>query len=221
MADVSSIDTIIFDLDGTLLNTLDDLTDSVNYALECFDLPPRSRMEVRRFLGNGAEVLMRSAIDGSLDGERSKACLDTFKEYYKEHMDCKTRPYEGIMELIRKLINRGYRLAIVSNKFDAAVKGLNKDYFEGLFPVAIGESEKIARKPAPDTVNKALAELNSSRERAIYVGDSEVDIMTARNSQLPCVSVTWGFRDKELFEELGVSFIIDRPIQLLDVLKII
>lgn len=221
MADITKIDTIIFDLDGTLLDTLDDLTDSVNYALKCFALSSRSRMEVRRFLGNGAEVLMRSAIDGRLDEERTKACIDTFKEYYKAHMDNKTKPYDGIMELVRELISRGYHLAIVSNKFDAAVKGLNKDYFEGLFPVAIGESEKIARKPAPDTVNKALAELNSSRDRAVYVGDSEVDIMTARNSGLPCVSVTWGFRDKELYEELGVSYIIDRPMQLFDVLKLL
>ena len=218
--DIKSIDTIIFDLDGTLLDTLDDLTDSVNYALNEFDLPERSKPEIRRFLGNGAEMLMNCAIDGRLDEICTMKCVETFKEYYKEHMDCKTKPYNGIMDVVRELLKQGYHLAIVSNKFDAAVKGLNDDYFEGLFPVAIGEAENVARKPAPDTVLKALDELGSSKEKAIYVGDSEVDYMTAKNSDLPCVSVTWGFRDKELFEELGSDFVIEKPIQLFDVLQV-
>ena len=148
---LTDIDTVIFDLDGTLLDTLDDLTDSVNYALAEYELPARDRMEIRRFLGNGAEVLMRSSIGGRLNDEQSAACIDIFKSYYREHMDCKTRPYDGVMDLVRRLIDLQYKLAIVSNKFDAAVKGLNKDYFEGLFPVAIGESENVMRKPAPDT----------------------------------------------------------------------
>lgn len=210
--------TVIFDMDGTLLNTLDDLMDSVNYALSVFHLPPRSRKEIRQFLGNGAEVLMTSSIGGRLGEEEEKRCLLEFKQYYKEHMDCKTKPYDGVLELIRVLLSKGYHLAIVSNKFDAAVKGLNQDYFEGLFPVAIGESDTVARKPAPDTVLKALRELESVREQAIYVGDSEVDYMTARNSGLPCVSVTWGFRDRELLDTLGTDYIIDEPMQLVDIL---
>ena len=212
-------DTVIFDMDGTLLDTLDDLMDSVNYALSQFHLPARTREEVRAFLGNGAEVLIRSAIEDRLDDNSTKQCIDTFKNYYKEHMDCKTKPYDGVIELIRELTRRGYHLAIVSNKFDAAVKGLNKDYFEGLFPVAIGESDKVSKKPAPDTVDKALEELGCSKEKAIYVGDSEVDIMTARNSGLPCVSVTWGFRDEALLESLDTDYIIHAPMQLLDVLE--
>ena len=220
MKDISKIDTIIFDLDGTLLDTLDDLTDSVNYALEKHGLPMRSRAEVRRFLGNGAEVLMNSAVDGRLSEDGSAKCIETFKNYYKEHMNYKTKPYDGVMELIHVLLKKGYKLAIVSNKFDAAVKGLNKEYFEGLFPVAIGESERVSRKPAPDTVLKALDELKSSCDRAIYVGDSEVDYKTARNSGLPCVSVTWGFRDEDLFVELGSDYIIHNPLQLLDLLNI-
>ncbi|MBQ8086062.1 MAG: HAD-IA family hydrolase [Lachnospiraceae bacterium] len=213
------IDTVIFDLDGTLLNTLDDLMDSVNYALGKFGLLPRSRQEVRAFLGNGAEVLMNKSIDGRLDASSTEKCIETFKHYYKEHMDIKTKPYEGVLELIRELLKKGYHMAIVSNKFDAAVKGLNVDYFEGLFPVAIGESSKVARKPAPDTVVKALNELGSSTDRAIYVGDSEVDIMTAKNSGLPCVSVTWGFRDEALLSNLGTDYIIDTPMQLIEVIE--
>lgn len=212
-------DTVIFDMDGTLLDTLDDLMDSVNYALSRFHLSARTREEVRAFLGNGAEVLIRSAIEDRLDDNSTKQCIDTFKNYYKEHMDCKTKPYDGVIELIRELTCRGYHLAIVSNKFDAAVKGLNKDYFDGLFPVAIGESSKVSKKPAPDTVNKALEELGCSKENAIYVGDSEVDVKTARNSGLPCVSVTWGFRDEALLNSLGTDYIIHTPMQLLDVLE--
>ena len=219
MAATDNIDTVIFDLDGTLLDTLDDLTDSVNYALSKCGLPARDRLEVRRFLGNGAEVLMRSSIEGRLTDEQSEDCIRIFKSYYKDHMDIKTKPYEGVMDLVRILLDKGYHLAIVSNKFDTAVKGLNEDYFEGLFPVAIGESENVARKPAPDTVLKALDELGSTKERAIYVGDSEVDYMTARNSGLPCVSVTWGFRDEELYKELGSDYVIRKPMELLDILK--
>lgn len=211
-------DTVIFDMDGTLLDTLDDLTDSVNHALECYKLPKRNRMDIRQFLGNGAEVLMRLAIDERLSEDDILKCISEFKSYYKEHMDCKTKPYEGVMELIRELISKGYSIAIVSNKFDAAVKGLNIDYFEGLFPVAIGESEGISKKPAPDVVYKALDELHKDKEHAIYVGDSEVDIMTARNSGLPVVSVTWGFRDEDYLREMNADYIINEPMQLLDVL---
>ena len=221
IADIKNIDTVIFDLDGTLLDTLEDLTDSVNYALGEFGLSKRTKEEIRSFLGNGAEVLMKSSINGELDEDCTDQCIESFKMYYREHMDCKTKPYEGVIELIRELLKHGFKLAIVSNKFDAAVKGLNNDYFEGLFPVAIGESEQIKRKPAPDTVMKALDELGSDREKAIYVGDSEVDYMTAQNSGLPCVSVTWGFRDKELFEELGSDYIIEKPVQLLGILQVV
>lgn len=211
-------DTVIFDMDGTLLDTLEDLADSVNYAIGVFGLPSRSLSDVRRFLGNGAEVLVKSCIDGKLNAVDEKQCITIFKSYYKDHMDIKTKPYIGILDLVRELLAREYRIAIVSNKFDAAVKGLNSDYFEGLFPVAIGESEKVSKKPAPDCVIKALEELNSDLKRAIYVGDSEVDIMTARNSGLPCVSVTWGFRDEEFLKNIGTDYIIHEPKQLLDVI---
>lgn len=211
-------DTVIFDLDGTLLNTLEDLADSTNYAMRAFGLKERSINEVRNFVGNGVDVLIERAVEGAIPKEQELECLDVFKQHYSKNMDNKTKPYDGIMDVIKELLKRGYHIAIVSNKFDAAVKGLNVDYFEGLFPVAIGASDTVAKKPAPDSVIKALQELHSDKERAVYVGDSDVDIMTARNSGLPCISVTWGFRDEELQRSMGTDYIIHKPEELLDVL---
>ncbi len=211
-------DTVIFDLDGTLLNTLEDLADSTNYAMRASGLKERSINEVRNFVGNGVDVLIERAVEGAISKEQELECLDVFKQHYSKNMDNKTKPYDGIMDVIKELLKRGYHIAIVSNKFDAAVKGLNVDYFEGLFPVAIGASDTVAKKPAPDSVIKALQELHSDKERAVYVGDSDVDIMTARNSGLPCISVTWGFRDEELQRSMGTDYIIHKPEELLDVL---
>lgn len=211
-------DTVIFDLDGTLLNTLEDLADSTNYAMRAFGLKERSINEVRNFVGNGVDVLIERAVEGAIPKEQELECLDVFKQHYSKNMDNKTKPYDGIMDVIKELLKRGYHIAIVSNKFDAAVKGLNVDCFEGLFPVAIGASDTVAKKPAPDSVIKALQELHSDKERAVYVGDSDVDIMTARNSGLPCISVTWGFRDEELQRSMGTDYIIHKPEELLDVL---
>lgn len=211
-------DTIIFDLDGTLLDTLEDLKDSVNYALNSFGLPERSLSEVRSFVGNGVELLMERAIAGAVSKEEEKKCLSLFKEHYNSNMNNKTKPYDGIRSLIKILLERNYYIAIVSNKFDSAVKDLNEIYFEGMFPVAIGSSETVEKKPAPDSVFEALRQLGVSKESALYVGDSDVDVMTAKNSDLPCVGVTWGFRDEELLREMGADFIIHKPEQLLDIL---
>ncbi len=211
-------DTVIFDLDGTLLNTLEDLADSVNYALSAYGLPQRQLEEIRTFVGNGAEKLVERAVAGRLSNEQEAECLHTFKEHYRNHMNNKTCPYDGVLDLVRTLLQKGYHLAIVSNKFDAAVKELNDSYFEGLFPVAIGESERIAKKPAPDSVYEALAQLESVTEHAIYVGDSDVDVMTAHNAGLECVGVTWGFRDRELLLSVGAEYIIDKPEDLLSIL---
>ena len=211
-------DTVIFDLDGTLLNTLDDLADSVNYALSEFSLPLRQVEEVRAFVGNGVEKLIERAVAGRLSSEQETQCLRTFKEHYRNNMNNKTCPYDGIIDLVKTLLQNGYHLAIVSNKFDAAVKELNDSYFEWLFPVAIGESEQIAKKPAPDSVYEALAQLESTGERAIYIGDSDVDVMTAHNAGLECVGVTWGFRDRELLLSVGAEYIIDKPADLLSIL---
>lgn len=211
-------DTIIFDLDGTLLNTLEDLADSTNYALRKYGLPERTLQEVRRFVGNGVELLMERAVAGALSKEKEQQCLTVFKQYYSENMNRKTKPYTGILDLVRKLLAQRYRIAIVSNKFDSAVKELNLEYFEGMFPVAIGASDTVAKKPAPDSVLEALKQLDSGKGQAIYVGDSDVDVMTARNSGIPCIGVTWGFRDEELLRSMGAEYIIHKPEQLLDIL---
>lgn len=212
------IDTVIFDLDGTLLNTLEDLTDSTNYALAEFGLRTRTIEEVRSFVGNGVDLLIKKAVDGALAEETEAECLALFKQHYSQNMNNKTRPYDGILELIKSLLEQKYRIAIVSNKFDMAVKELNDMYFEGLFPVAIGASETVAKKPEPDAVFEAIKQLRTSREHAIYVGDSDVDVMTAKNSGLPFVGVTWGFRDEALLRKMGAKHLIHEPKQLFEFL---
>lgn len=212
-------DTIIFDLDGTLLNTIEDLADSTNYALAAFDLPARSVQEVRQFVGNGVDLLIKRAVDGALPQEREQECLAVFKQHYSENMYHKTRPYDGIPELVHALRAENYHIGIVSNKFDSAVKALNHIYFHDMFPVAIGASDTVAKKPAPDSVIEALKSLSSNREHALYVGDSDVDVITAKNAGLPFIGVTWGFRDEELLRSMGAECVLERPQQLLELLK--
>jgi phosphoglycolate phosphatase len=211
-------DTVIFDLDGTLLNTLEDLTDSVNYALALYGFPCRRMDEVRSFIGNGVGNLMGLSISGGFDNPQYEKCLVDFRNHYSENLQNKTGPYKGIMELLEQLSKEKYKLAIVSNKFDKGVKGLNQVYFGEYIKVAIGESESVAKKPAPDTVLKALEELGSTSDKAIYVGDSEVDAKTAKNSGIMFVGVTWGFRDREVLEQEGAEYIIDSPQELLEII---
>lgn len=199
------IDTIVFDLDGTLLNTLEDLADSVNYAMEQYGLPTRTLEEVRCFVGNGVGKLIERAIPGGLENPRYEEILAAFKAHYEVHCNDKTKAYEGILPMLEKAGQEGYRLAIVSNKFDGAVKQLNEKYFKKYIKVAIGENTTVKRKPAPDTVYQALAELSSQAENAVYVGDSEVDIQTAAHVPMRCVSVTWGFRTEEQLLTAGAK----------------
>lgn len=189
--------TVIFDMDGTLLDTLKDLADAVNYALREMKMPERTLEEIRTFVGNGVRTLMeRSVPDGSRNPGFERTFLK-FREYYSVHCNDNTRAYEGIMELLEDLRREGYALAIVSNKPDSAVKELSRIYFNGIVETAIGEKEGVSKKPAPDTVYKALDELGMPVEGTVYVGDSDVDIMTAKNAGIPCISVLWGFRDQE------------------------
>ncbi|NLX64360.1 MAG: HAD family hydrolase [Clostridiaceae bacterium] len=211
-------DTIIFDLDGTLLNTLEDLTDSVNYALELYGYPKRSIEEVREFLGNGVARLIALAVPGGVDDPHYKDCLEANKKYYLENMSNKTVPYKGIINLLQQLKKENYKLAVVSNKIDKAVKGLVRKFFGEYVQVAIGDTDNISKKPAPDTVLKALKELNSSPDKAVYVGDSEVDVKTAKNSGIMCVGVTWGFRDRDVLEKEGADFIIEEPMELMKII---
>ena len=199
-------ETVVFDLDGTLLNTLEDLADATNYALRTMQMPERTIGEVRAFVGNGVRRLMELSVPGGLDNPKFEETFAVFKKYYGEHCNDKTRAYDGVVPVLRKLKEKGYALAIVSNKIDFAVKELNDLYFKGIVPVAIGEKEGIRRKPAPDTVFEALKELGKTKEEAVYVGDSDVDIETAKNAGMPCVSVLWGFRDKEFLAEHGAEY---------------
>ena len=207
--------TVIFDLDGTLLDTLQDLADATNYALRKQGMPERTIEEVRQFVGNGVRLLMIRAIPGGEENPLFEETFALFKSYYGEHCNDHTRPYEGIMELLATLREKGYAVAIVSNKIDFAVKELSKLYFQGIVPVAIGEKEGIRRKPAPDTVFEALKELGRAKEEAVYVGDSDVDIETAQNAGMPCISVLWGFRDKAFLKAHGASHYAEKAEEIL------
>lgn len=215
---MNKINTVIFDMDGTILDTLDDLTDSVNYVLEKFGIPTRTKEEYRLFFGNGIKYALRCAVPSDVSDDVIDEMFPIFKEYYDLHCLDKTKPYDGILELMKELKSQGYKMAIVSNKIDSAVKELNERFFAEYVSVAIGEKPGIKRKPAPDTVLAALAELGSSKEEAIYIGDSEVDFQTAQNSGLPCISVLWGFRDKDFLIENGATTFADTPADVLQCL---
>ena len=212
------IEAVIFDLDGTLLNTLCDLTDAVNWALEKYNLPQRSMDEVRSFVGNGLRNLMQQAVPGGEDNPVFESLFEMFREYYKTHCNIKTKPYEGIMELLEALKVRNIKMAIVSNKIDSGVKELNAIHFSEYVKVAIGEREGIGRKPEPDSVLEALRLLEVDVAHAVYVGDSDVDIQTAKNAGVRCISVSWGFRDEAFLTENGAEVIVNGPIELLEYL---
>ena len=204
-------ETYIFDLDGTLLSTLNDLAASTNYALRTHHMPERSLDEVRRFVGNGVKKLMERAIPDGLNNPLFEETFATFRQHYMQHNLDTTQPYPGIMQLLEQLKAEDKNIAVVSNKFYAATRELCRHFFGDLVPVAIGEREDIRKKPAPDTVIEALRELGVDKEGAVYIGDSDVDIMTAKNSGMPCVSVLWGFRDKEFLLEHGATTLISKP----------
>ena len=204
---------VIFDLDGTLLNTLQDLTDSTNFALNRCDYPQRTIDEVRNFVGNGVLKLIERAVPENASSGDIQNCLEIFKEHYRNNMFNKTAPYNGIIDMLKKLKNDGYKTAVVSNKFDSAVKDLCLKYFGSLIDFSAGENELsgIRKKPAPDTVLKVLKEFNLSFDEAIYVGDSEVDIQTAKNANIDCISVLWGFKNKEFLLNNGAKILISKP----------
>ncbi|MBQ8712880.1 MAG: HAD family hydrolase, partial [Prevotella sp.] len=207
----------IFDLDGTLLNTVDDLAASVNHALHVHIMPEHSVDEVRQMVGNGVRLLMERAVPGGAANPLFDEAFATFRQHYLEHSLDTTRPYEGIPELLRQLKQRGCLTAVVSNKFDAATKELCRHFFADTIDVAVGEHEAagVRKKPAPDTVNEALRQLGIGKDGAVYVGDSDVDVMTAKNSRIPCISVLWGFRDKNFLLAHGATTFVSSPAELL------
>jgi len=210
--------TYIFDLDGTLLDTLTDLAASANYALRTHGMPEHSIDDVRRFVGNGVRKLMERAIPNGEDNPDFEAAFATFREHYMLHSLDTTQPYPGIPEVLAELRAKGCRLAVVSNKMMPATVELCLHFFPDTIEVAIGEheAEGIRKKPAPDTVFAALRELGVEKYSAVYVGDSDVDIATARNAGLPCISVLWGFRDREFLLDHGATTFISKPKELLD-----
>lgn len=214
-----NVNTVIFDMDGTVLNTLEDLTVSVNYVLSKFNMPEHSEEEYRKFFGNGIKYALKCAVPEETPEEVIEEMLPIFREHYNEHCHDRTKPYDGIIELMSMLKANGYKMAIVSNKIDSAVKELNDRFFSEYVDVAIGEKPGIKRKPAPDTVLAALDELGSKKEAAVYIGDSEVDLQTALNSELPCISVLWGFRDKDFLISKGASVFAETPEEVYDTLK--
>lgn len=211
-------DTIIFDLDGTLLDTLADLSGAVNYALQAHCLPRREEKEIRQFLGNGIRNLMLQSVPAGLDKVAFEPVFETFRAYYMAHCLEQTCPYPGIMQLLAVLRQRGVRMAIVSNKLQPAVTDLNRRFFAEYITIAIGESPTVRRKPRPDAVWQAIRELGSETDRTIYVGDSEVDVETARRAGVPCASVAWGFRDVEQLEPLSPDYLVYQPMDILQCL---
>ena len=211
---------VVFDLDGTLLNTLLDLADSTNYALRSFGFRERSPEEIRKFVGNGAKLLIERCIPEQQDSVKEEV-LAVFKKHYAKNMTNKTRPYDGILEMLSSLKDRGYMLGIVSNKFDLAVKGLADIYFKDVVDEAGGENERagIRKKPAPDSVNKTISLLHSDCEHCVYVGDSDVDVKTAHNAHIKCIGVTWGFRDEKILTDAGADYIANDAKELYDIIK--
>lgn len=204
-------DTYIFDLDGTLLDTLDDLAASTNYALRRNGLPTHTTDDVRRFVGNGVRKLIERAVPGGEEHPLFEQTLTDFREHYTHHSSDRTRPYLGVVELLERLRIHSKKIAVVSNKFHAATEALCRHYFPSLVDVAIGESANIRKKPAPDTVVEALRQLGADKGGAVYVGDSDVDIETAHNSGLPCISVLWGFRDRSFLLSHGATMLVESP----------
>lgn len=201
----------IFDLDGTLLDSLGDLASSCNYALRSCQMPERTLDEVRRFVGNGVKLLMERAVPEGLNNPRFEEAYAIFREHYLHHNLDTTAPYPGILQLLADLKAQGKDIAVVSNKFYAATQQLVAHFFSDTVEVAIGEREDIRKKPAPDTVLEALRQLGAKKDTAVYIGDSDVDIDTARNCGMPCISVLWGFRSRQFLLDHGATTLVGSP----------
>ncbi|MCQ2479905.1 MAG: HAD-IA family hydrolase [Clostridia bacterium] len=209
----------IFDLDGTLTNTLEDLKNSVNYALQSEGLPLRSKEEIRRFVGNGVLRLIGRSVPENTPKDVELKVLETYRKHYAVHLNDTTAPYDGIMQMLRQLQSDNIKTAVVSNKGDEAVKSIVKGFFSDIIPLAIGRKDDVPAKPAPDSVWSAMKELGCSAKETIYIGDSEVDVETAHNAGLKCIAVSWGFRDKELLQSVGADYIIDTPKEIFNIIK--
>ncbi|MBR4858334.1 MAG: HAD family hydrolase [Clostridia bacterium] len=210
------IKAVLFDLDGTLTDTLDDLTSSVNFALSELGFPRRSRDEVRSFVGNGVRRLINLSVPCGTSETLSEKCLNVFKAHYEKTSCVNTKPYDGINEVLETLKNRGIKTAVVTNKVHWAAEDIVNRFFGMLIDMTVGQIDGVAQKPAPDGIFSVLERMNVAKENAVYVGDSEVDCITARNAGIPCIGVTWGFRDRKILEENGAEFIVSEPQEILN-----
>ena len=199
---------VIFDLDGTLTDTLEDLKNSVNFALRHFGFPERSLDEVRSFVGNGVRRLVFLSVPEGTDEKKAEDCLAVFKAYYKEHSLVNTKPYDGIIPMLERLKKEGIKTAVVTNKMQEAAVDIVNLFFSGLIDVTVGQVDGVAQKPQPNGIYHALEKLCVSKENAVYVGDSEVDCLTAKNAGIPCIGVEWGFRERSVLEESGADCVI-------------
>lgn len=209
---------VIFDLDGTLLNTLGDLRAATNHALEVRGLPPHSMEEIRQFIGNGIRLLIRRAMPEGTPEAEIDAALDDFKAYYAAHIHDRTVPYDGIPQLLTALRKRGIKVAVLSNKIDSASQQLIEYFFPEKTDVVFGEHVGVPRKPDPTSCRMVMQQLGVQPEQVLYVGDSGTDMQTAKNAGLYAVGVTWGFRSKEVLLEYGADVLVHRPEQILQIL---
>lgn len=207
---------VIFDMDGTILNTLEDLKNATNYSLRQFGMPERSLEEVRMFVGNGIRKLVERAVPAGTSEEKIVQVFDVFLEYYEIHSADNTSPYPGILELVEKLKKSGIKTAVSTNKADVPAQELGREYFNGIFDLIVGQQDGLKVKPAPDSVNKILSILDIQKKDAIYIGDSDVDVQTAKNSGLDFIGVSWGFRGREFLEKNGAKNIVDNANEILD-----
>ncbi len=202
---------VIFDLDGTLTDTLGDLKNSVSYAMREFGFPERTTDEVRSFVGNGVRRLIDLSVPENTDSETAAKCLAVFKEYYKNNSLVETKPYDGIIEMLENIKDNGIKTAVVTNKMHEAAENIVNIFFGELIDLTLGQVDGMAQKPQPDGINCVLERFGVSKEKAVYIGDSEVDCITAKNAGIPCIGVTWGFRDKSVLLENGADFIAETP----------
>lgn len=206
--------TVIFDLDGTLTDTIDDLMDSVNFALRKYGYPERSKSEITSFVGNGVRRLVYLSVPEGTDEAMKEKALTVFKDYYKEHSMDKTRAYDGVTGMLSDLKHRGVKMAVVTNKIQDAAVDVVTHFFGDIFDIIVGQIDGIAQKPEPDGVLHAMVMLGASKEKTVYVGDSEVDCATAENSGLPIIGVDWGFRGRALLEKCNADYIVDAPAEI-------
>lgn len=209
----------IFDLDGTILNTLEDLCDSLNHALALSSMPCRSLAQVRSYLGNGIRALVECGVPENTPPELTDAVFAEFASYYPAHCRIKTAPYPGILQLFSKLRESGIKIAVVSNKVDTAVQTLCVDFFPGLLDYCVGEKSGIRKKPCPDSLNHVLQLFGASPRDALYIGDSEVDAKTAENAGVDCALVSWGFREEAFLKTLGAQYLVHTPREIFEIIR--